>query len=396
MKVEQRQSQARPSACARVRLSGVIVGDVERNPAAAVKYGYLFDELARSVCLVNIIDASLAGHQRWWNAARTFHPRRRLWKERFYKNVPAFRARSRQVQRQLERLDVQPDLLFQVGALLDARWQDRGARSVIYTDYTSALSARHRPTDRSPFNRRELHVWLGLENDAYHHATHVFARSATVAHSLECDYGLDESKVSVVGGGVNLQALPAPIERPTPEQPTLLFIGTDFYRKGGDLAIDAFARIHAEFPNSRMLFVTGDPVPRQLRVEGIEFMTPIWRRDEIQALYRQADIFILPSRLETWGDVVLEAMAFGLPCIVSGGEAMEEIVAHGVTGLVTPDLTADALAEAIRQLIREPERLNEMGRDGRRRVEDLFTWREVTQRMLPIIWQVSDQSTSTI
>ncbi|MEZ4524001.1 MAG: glycosyltransferase family 4 protein [Thermomicrobiales bacterium] len=379
-----------PGEPERRRLIGTVVGDVVGDPSAAIKYGYLFDELARSMCLLDVLDASLDGFDRWWNAARTFHPRIRLWKERFYKNVPAFRSRSSRIQERIRRLHPDADVVLQIGTLFDSRWKNLGLPSAIYTDYTSALSARHRPIDRSPFSNENLQIWLGLEREAYHNTHHIFARSGTVRTSLIEDYDVPESRISIVGGGVNLAELPEVISRTASREPTVLFVGKELHRKGGDLALEAFADVRKRNPNARFVLVTGDPLPPELPTDGVEVLPPTWKRDEIRALYERADLFILPSRLETWGDVVLEAMAHGLPCIVSGGEAMEEIVQHGETGLVVHDLSAGKLADAIFDLINNPACMLRMGRCGRRRVEREFTWQAVTERMVPVLREIAE------
>lgn len=374
------------------RLIGTVVGDVEGDPSAAIKYGHLFEELAASMCLLGVIDASLDGPGRWWNAARTFHPRLRLWKERFYKNVPAFRSRSSRIQKHIDALHPDGDVVLQIGALFDSRWNNQGLPNAIYTDYTSALSARHRPIDRSPFSSADLEVWLALERDAYNHANHIFTRSRTVRDSLIEDYAVAGQKVSVVGGGVNLPELPEGISRSAPTEPTVLFVGKEFHRKGGDIALEAFETVRRRYPAARMVLVTGEPVPDHLPLDGVEVLPPTWERAELRQLYENADIFILPSRLETWGDVVLEAMAHTLPCIVSGGEAMEEIVLHGETGLVVTNMAPDTLAAAILELIEHPDDMLRMGRCGRARVEDEFTWRAVTRRMVPVLRSIAQHN----
>jgi glycosyltransferase involved in cell wall biosynthesis len=366
-------------------VAGVLVGDIERQAWARVKYGHLFDALGRSVPLVAVEDVGLCGVARLANAARVVHPDRRRWRERFYQNVPAFAARSRLAARRLDALAGRFAVALQVGALFDARWGDPSWPSVIYTDYTMRLSERCPEAGRSPFTPPELERWVALERRAYARAAHVCTRSRIVRDSIVADYGVAPERVTVAGGGVNLAALPDLPPRAGGEPPVVLFIGKELHRKGGDLLLAAFARARRAVPDARLRLVTSGPIPRGVPLDGVEVVAPTWDRARIAALYRQADIFVLPSRLETWGDVLLEAMAFGLPCIGVAGEAMEEIVAPDVTGALVPPEDVDALAAALRRLLPDPDLRRRWGAAGRRRVEAKFTWERVVERLAPAL-----------
>ena len=397
-------------------LACFLVGDVQREAGARTKYGLLFEALGRLCQVQGIHDLTLRGPDRWVNLAQTFHPRPRTWKERFYKNLPAFRRRSqlaaRLVRQNYAALPGGP-LLFQVGVLFDARWENPPLPSVIYTDYTARLSQRkpglsqRKPglsqrkagSERFPFAAQQGEQWIALEKQAFERASLVFTRGQFVRASIIEDYGLPPQRVIAVGGGVNFalpileQALPQASDRPGP---VILFIGKEFQRKGGDLLLQAFAQVRQAYPQARLTLLTeGQPtLPPSLQPpspaafdadllqQGIHLVAPTWDRLAIAALYQQADIFVLPSREETWGDVLLEAMAYGLPCVGVTGDAMSEIILHDITGLVVP---ADpiALAGALQQLLSDPARRVQMGQAARQRVEAEYTWDGVVQKMLP-------------
>ena len=76
---------------------GILAGDLEHQLDMKVKYGVFFDVLAQHVDLIEVYDASLHGIRRYLNALKVFHPSRHIWKERFFKNVSAFKARSKKV-----------------------------------------------------------------------------------------------------------------------------------------------------------------------------------------------------------------------------------------------------------------------------------------------------------
>jgi glycosyltransferase involved in cell wall biosynthesis len=358
----------------------MLVGDIRREPGARTKYGLLFAELARRVELVDVVDMKLRGWRRLANGLRSFHPNRRHWRERFYKNPAAFRSRSAQVAAWRRAIDSPVDAILQVGALFDAG-SPGGPPLVIYTDYTAALSAAKPEAGRSPLVGARQQEWLELERRAYQRAAHVAARSRLVQCSLVEQYGLPIDKTSVARGGINFEPLPEPVSRAEDGPPTALFIGKEFRRKGGDKLLAAFSRARQEWPEARLLVVAEEPPAGTFIPDGVEWLAPTWERDTIAALFRQADLFVLPARLETWGDVLLEAMAFGLPCIASAGDAMGEIVEDGRTGRLVPVEDVASLAAALAQLFADAQLRRAWGENGRQRVEAHFRWSHVAERL---------------
>lgn len=374
------------------RIIGVLVGDIVHQPGARTKFGGLFRALGERFELVDVYDATLRGPSRFINAFQTFHPKRERWRQRFYLNVPAFKMRSQRVAAYLEGMRGEADLIFQVGAMFDARWQEPSLPSVIYSDYTVLLSARRPDAGRSPFTSKQLQQWVTWEQRAFNRASHICTWSEFAQSSLLEDYHQPSEKVTPVGGGLNFERLPELVNRNadpsrTQEPPTALFIGKDFYRKGGDLLLRAFARVREEVPNARLLMVTNGPIPAELPTEGVEIIAPTWDRTKIEALYRRADLFVLPSRLETWGDVLLEAMAYELPCIGMAGKAMSEIIVPEETGVLIEGVEQDisTLTAALVLLLSDRELRQTWGHQARQRVEERFTWERVVERMAPAI-----------
>jgi glycosyltransferase involved in cell wall biosynthesis len=115
--------------------------------------------------------------------------------------------------------------------------------------------------------------------------------------------------------------------------------------------------------------------------------------ERLAAIYASADLFALPSRVEEYANVVLEALASGLPVMVSARSSMGRLLIENVTGLVLPGGDAGAWAEAIAALIADPARRRDMSHAARAYAErrlpswddvlatDLLPhWREVTER----------------
>lgn len=366
------------------RLFVTLIGNIAREPFAQVKYGYLLAALKRKYSLV-VCDATLRGFPRIINALQVFSPDRQLWKARFYQNVPAFKARSRIVAEALRKQASNIDLVFQIGVLYDACWKNPGIPNILYTDYTSHL-ALHKPgLGRGPQQGRERMEWISLEKRAFQRAAHICTRSDFVRDSVIRDYQIPAEKVTAIGGGVNIDPLPTVPSRREPHLPTALFIGKDYFRKGGDILLPAFQKTRKMIPNARLMMVTDGPIPGGVALDGVEIIPPTWDRSAIYSLYGQADCFVLPSRLETWGDVFLEAMSFGLPCIGVSGEAMGEVIENQITGEIVPPEDVGTLATALTRLLSNGEMREQYGVAARQRVENDFTWDHVVSRISPII-----------
>ncbi|MFJ9821466.1 glycogen synthase [Streptomyces sp. NPDC101151] len=108
--------------------------------------------------------------------------------------------------------------------------------------------------------------------------------------------------------------------------------------------------------------------------------------DALRQLLSRADAFVCPSVYEPMGIVNLEAMACGTPVVATAVGGIPEVVADGETGLLVPPVTdeeafAKGLAVHVNGLLADPERAHRMGRAGRRRAEDRFSWTTVAQRV---------------
>lgn len=369
----------------RLRVVGVLVGDIRRMSDMRVKYGAFFDALANRFDLVDIHDASLRGLSRYWNALWTYHPSLSIWKEHFFKNVAAFKVRSRQTAAYLRRLKSRADVILQIGALLNSGCEKDCLPLVLYTDNTTRITSRRPESGRLALSRSEMERWMACERELYQSASRIAVRASLVMTSLIEEYGVDAGRISVVGGGVNFSPLPRPVSRPAGSAPTVLFIGEEFHRKGGDLLLRAFAQARLHVPEARLRIVTRGPIPVGYSLENVEIFPSSWERQVIADHYRQADVFVLPSRLETWGDVLLEAMAFGLPCVGVRGQAMEDIIQHEATGLLVDQSQTNDLAGALIRLLSQPAMRQRMGDTARALVEREFTWDRVVDRLEPAL-----------
>lgn len=161
-----------------------------------------------------------------------------------------------------------------------------------------------------------------------------------------------------------------------PENATILiFTGSLIYRKGVDILVEAFVRLAPQNPNLFLLLIGPNAIKEnpsldpkfinQLEqmiaenglVERVKFWGLEADRSILSDLYQASDIFTFPSRNEGLGYVVLEAMASGIPVVVSNLPVLKDIVTDRTNGYVVASQDVDSLAHAISDVIEQPNNL---------------------------------------
>ncbi len=175
----------------------------------------------------------------------------------------------------------------------------------------------------------------------------------------------------------------------------VLFIGGDFPRKGGEELLAAWQQ--AGLANlAELTLVTGwsfadRGLPAGVRqVTGITAYTSAWRD-----LWESADLFVMPTRGEAFGMVYQEAAAAGLPAIGTRLNAVPEIVADTVTGVLVTPGSVDELATAMTRLVDDAELRYRMGQAARERAEQLYAPGDYTSRLVGLLLAAHDSRRTT-
>jgi glycosyltransferase involved in cell wall biosynthesis len=151
----------------------------------------------------------------------------------------------------------------------------------------------------------------------------------------------------------------------------LLYVGRISKEKDLDLLAAAFRQLREEGLPVNLLMVGHGPYSQALAETLPEaIFTGYLEGEELATAYASADIFVFPSTTDTFGNVVIEAQACGLPVIVSDLGGPKELVSHGLDGLVTKSHDVEDFASAIRTLVNDPKLRAAMSTNARQRVVD--------------------------
>jgi len=229
-------------------------------------------------------------------------------------------------------------------------------------------------------------------------ASSVIALTQTEAQQYR-DMGVPEEKIEIIPNGIDLSEY----ENLPPKgsfkkkfnihdnKKIVLYLGRIHRIKGIDILVKAFyyAIKMLNFDNALLVIVGSDDgyldeLERMLTslniTDSVLLTGPLYGKDKLEA-YLDADVFVLPSRYETFPNVVLEAYSCSRPVIASNVESIPDIVIHGKTGLLFRSGDAEELAKMIMRMITHPEEAEKMGCRARKLVEEKYSIESVVSSL---------------
>jgi glycosyltransferase involved in cell wall biosynthesis len=217
----------------------------------------------------------------------------------------------------------------------------------------------------------------------YRQVTCFIAASRAIADVLAAD-GVPRSRIVVVHDGIDVDTV---MRTPAADLhgefwfpkgvPVLVNVGALVNHKGQKFLVDAMARVRRRVADAQLVIfgegVLRPALERQIRELGLEkHVILAGFRDDVLALTRSADLFVMSSVTEGLGSTLLDAMAMGLAIVGTRAGGIPEAVVDGETGVLVPPGNADALADAIVGLLQQPELRARLGAAGRERVRTRF------------------------
>jgi len=242
---------------------------------------------------------------------------------------------------------------------------------------------------------RSYHLTAWIERIALEAADRVVAVSTQSKGEILAHFNIPPERVVVIHNGIDLKTW-----KHVPAAATLqaygiagdyiLFVGRASRQKGMIHLLEAMKYVH---PGVRLVCCTSaadtQGIEEEIAAKVKETPRCLWintrlLEEQYIELYSNCTVFACPSVYEPFGIINLEAMACEHPVVASAVGGIPEVVVPGKTGLLVPPADPRALADALNCVLCHPGRARQMGRAGRRRVEEHFSWTSIaakTQRM---------------
>ncbi|MBA7696292.1 D-inositol-3-phosphate glycosyltransferase [subsurface metagenome] len=169
----------------------------------------------------------------------------------------------------------------------------------------------------------------------------------------------------------------------------ILFVGRLEKRKGANYLLKAYERVKRHIPNSRLIIVgpgtrLRGKYEKRVKQSGLKDVVFIGfaSYDELPRYYKTADVFCAPATgWESFGIILLEAMAVGKPVVASNIDGYASILTHGAEGLLVPPKDVERLAQALITLMADAPLRQQMGAKGILKAAE-YDWKHVAQRVL--------------
>jgi glycosyltransferase involved in cell wall biosynthesis len=217
-------------------------------------------------------------------------------------------------------------------------------------------------------------------------------------HEMELmkETSFNKRNIRIIPNGIDFKTF-----EPIPEKETfrkrygisgemILYTGRLASNKGLMHLMDAVPNVISQFKDTTFVFIGEDEGQRGLLEERakklgvhdkVVFTGHIKDEKLFRSAYSACDVFVLPSEYEAFGIVLLEAMASEKPCVATDVGGVPEVIEDGKTGLLVKYGSSDQLAKAIIELLGDEKKRKDMGRMGRQRVKDNFTWPIIVDKL---------------
>jgi glycosyltransferase involved in cell wall biosynthesis len=262
---------------------------------------------------------------------------------------------------------------FQTQSLVDASVP--GTPHFLYTDHTHLVNLRYPGKRQTPMASAE---WVELERSMYQNSRLNFTMSAHVSRSLVEQYGCPPARVECVYAGSNVARADAGnLGRERFARKNILFVGIDWNRKGGAVLLEAFRQVRRSHPTAQLTIVGCAPNVSMVGCRVVGRVPPA----EVAKYYRTASVFCLPTTVEPFGIVFLEAFAHGLPIVTTNIGAIPDFIEQGRSGYMVDCNDARQLADRLNNLLADPAKCAAFGARGRALVDDRYTWHATAERL---------------
>jgi len=210
----------------------------------------------------------------------------------------------------------------------------------------------------------------------------------------------------IIPNGIDLERFSdktPPVEKYRDDKLNILFVGRLEKRKGFKYLLGAYERVKKEFPQCRLIVVSPhgslckkyEKLAAKRNLKDVVFAGYVSFED-LPRYYNTADVFCSPATgWESFGVVLLEAMATGTPIVASDIPGYAGLISHGVEGLLVKPTDEKALASALLSLLQDKAMRDRMGENGKLKAKD-YSWEVVAQKVMSYYQRLLEGRTGVV
>lgn len=258
------------------------------------------------------------------------------------------------------------------------------------------LAAEHYKFQRKTWNMVNMDPYQGdthlrdkvekIKDEELAIADYIFTPSNYAKKTL-LDVGIPEGKIFKIPYGYNTELFKPKQSYRKSGCFKILYASSITKRKGIQYLLQSFKELNLKNANLVIIGGMADGKDILKQHEGLFEYIPFLHHEEIVKHYQDADIFVLPSLLDSFAMVVLEAMACGTPVIVSENTGAKDLIKEGENGYIIPIMDTEALKEKILWCYNNRDKLEDMGKNARIQVEQ-YTWKRYRERIREAIMSI--------
>jgi len=238
-------------------------------------------------------------------------------------------------------------------------------------------------TNMDGYKDRLLKDAENLERKSYAQMEHIFPISEYVKENLITHYGINPDKITVVGTGLGV--IKPYFGKKDYSNGKILFAAKGrFEDKGGSLVLEAFNIALKNNPNLELIIVGQNEYTEKINLPNVKTygFIPI---DELQNIFNESSLFLMPAINEPWGLVYLEALSCKMPIVGLNRNAFPEISGNGEFGFGINEADPIKLSEILINAFSNPQKLAEIGIKGQEFCLKKFTWSNTVSKIIDTI-----------
>ena len=326
------------------------------------------------------------------NYLLTFHVNFNQWKmaksrrEATLQMYPqTFQIMTKLINKEVKKLSGTYDAVLQMGSLFGPISIDTNKPYFSYHDSTvrnpDVMWADWLPDDFSQYRQQ----WYELEKNFFKSTTYIFTYSQWVKKTLIEYYQISPQKISPVGSALKIAEDYSIDWSHRLTKKNIVFVSTDFKRKGGDILINVFDEIFKHIPDVKLIMV--GKIPNEIQKLNKPWLDKrgVVNKQELIEIYKFSRIMIHPAIYDPFPSVILEAANFEIPCVASDICGIPEMINNQETGFLIKDRNPKDFIERIIYMLQNNNVNETMGKKAKHYVNQKFHPSAVVENMKKII-----------